>query len=331
MPLLFRQWSITASANNTTPPDGFPENMAYSNVNNAAREIMAVLARWRSDTRGTLSTSLGNGSVTYSLSTVGTYSSLAAGDRFSFVAVTANAGGAVDLGVVGITGKVDLFHTDGTELQANAMATNGIYDVVYDGTQFQLLNPARPPNAALTGGDFDISASGVTAKSITVNGTLSAGTVIATNMRTDELSASSGYFKYLNVSNLASSATGNQGISIWHSDGGIQLRATTDGDANLMQLDSTGAEEKTYIKLNRDDSVQLRFNDSIKFATTTNGVDITGTQQRIINTASSATSNISIAMWHSDGGMIVRADAGDSAPCFLAFPWRARHSKALCC
>ena len=33
-------WSTTAANNNSAPPDGFPENMNYSEVNDAARELM---------------------------------------------------------------------------------------------------------------------------------------------------------------------------------------------------------------------------------------------------------------------------------------------------
>lgn len=38
-----RNWSTTAGNNNSAAPDGFPENMAPSGVNNAARELMAQI------------------------------------------------------------------------------------------------------------------------------------------------------------------------------------------------------------------------------------------------------------------------------------------------
>ncbi len=38
-------WSDTAASNNTAAPDGFPENMAPSGVNDAARELMAATRR----------------------------------------------------------------------------------------------------------------------------------------------------------------------------------------------------------------------------------------------------------------------------------------------
>lgn len=36
-------WSTTAASNNSSPPDGFPEGMAPSAVNNSAREVMAAV------------------------------------------------------------------------------------------------------------------------------------------------------------------------------------------------------------------------------------------------------------------------------------------------
>lgn len=42
-------WSTTAASNNSNPPDGFPENMAPSAVNDAARELMASIRTWYED------------------------------------------------------------------------------------------------------------------------------------------------------------------------------------------------------------------------------------------------------------------------------------------
>jgi hypothetical protein len=40
-----KTWSTAAASNNASPPDGFPENMFAADVNNAAREVMAAVAR----------------------------------------------------------------------------------------------------------------------------------------------------------------------------------------------------------------------------------------------------------------------------------------------
>ena len=39
-------WSTTAASNNSASPDGFPEGMAPSGVNNSAREVMASVKTW---------------------------------------------------------------------------------------------------------------------------------------------------------------------------------------------------------------------------------------------------------------------------------------------
>lgn len=39
-------WSTSAGSNNSSPPDGFPENMSPSGVNNSAREVMAAVRLW---------------------------------------------------------------------------------------------------------------------------------------------------------------------------------------------------------------------------------------------------------------------------------------------
>src|SRR5919108_701101 len=43
------QWNITAASNNSSPPNGAPEGMAPSTVNDVMREIMAAAARWYQD------------------------------------------------------------------------------------------------------------------------------------------------------------------------------------------------------------------------------------------------------------------------------------------
>lgn len=42
-------WSTTADNNNSASPNGFPESMAPSGVNNSAREMMALLKAWYED------------------------------------------------------------------------------------------------------------------------------------------------------------------------------------------------------------------------------------------------------------------------------------------
>ena len=57
------QWSTTAASNNSTPPDGFPEQtdgyvMQFSEVNDSMREAMAAIKRLYLDKAGTLELTL---------------------------------------------------------------------------------------------------------------------------------------------------------------------------------------------------------------------------------------------------------------------------------
>ncbi|MFC4271600.1 hypothetical protein GQF03_17455 [Sneathiella chungangensis] len=45
----YSDWSTTAANNNSAPPNGFPEGMKASTVNNSARQLMADLAQLRND------------------------------------------------------------------------------------------------------------------------------------------------------------------------------------------------------------------------------------------------------------------------------------------
>jgi hypothetical protein len=44
-----KNWSLTAGGNNDGPPDGMPENMNRTDVNDSVRELMAAIRRWYDD------------------------------------------------------------------------------------------------------------------------------------------------------------------------------------------------------------------------------------------------------------------------------------------
>lgn len=91
-----RDWSTVADNNNQTPPDGWPEEMAYSAVNNTAREGMAVLARNYKDNSGELVTT--GTSDALIVATYGDYPSFSDGDRIS-VTLHVNVNGGATLAV----------------------------------------------------------------------------------------------------------------------------------------------------------------------------------------------------------------------------------------
>lgn len=75
-------WDKVAANNNDAPPDGWPENQAYSSVNNCAREMMAALARDLADRNGTL-TSAGTAPA-YTLTSNRTITALVDGMLLAF-------------------------------------------------------------------------------------------------------------------------------------------------------------------------------------------------------------------------------------------------------
>lgn len=133
-----KDWDVAAASNNGTPPDGAPEGMAPSAVNDVIRENMAVLARWKGDNDGSLDTT--GSSNTYALAANGTYSAYTRGDTFTFEANHTNTGAAT-LNVSSLGAKA-IKHVSGAALIANQIQSGGVYRVVYDGTNFLLQNPS---------------------------------------------------------------------------------------------------------------------------------------------------------------------------------------------
>lgn len=124
------QWSTTASSNNSASPNGAPEGMAPSGVNNVIRENMAALAKWYSDSDGTLQ-STGSSSA-YVLATNSTHAALADMPLVAFRANHASTG-ASTLAVDGLTAKsIKKYHD--VNLAAGDIETGQIVIVVYNAT-----------------------------------------------------------------------------------------------------------------------------------------------------------------------------------------------------
>lgn len=131
----------TAANNNDTPPDGFPENMAYSAVNDSARELMAAIAR-DVDARGATTTTAGGTQDIFRLAVDQTISALAVGMRFCFIAHANH--------VIGTPPKLNVNSLGAVEMRWPEHATYTVYTgciktgdviwVVYDGTYFQFIN-----------------------------------------------------------------------------------------------------------------------------------------------------------------------------------------------
>ena len=123
-------WSVTAASNNSAAPNGWPEGMAYSSVNNSAREVMAVIARWHKDTNGTLTTA--GSSTVYTLTSNRSISAYADGLEFAFKIHT-NSGSNATLNVDSV-GAIDLYEQNGSQVDSSDLVSGRFYRAIYDST-----------------------------------------------------------------------------------------------------------------------------------------------------------------------------------------------------
>ena len=133
-----KDWDVAAANNNDPSPDGAPEGMAPSGVNDVIRENMAVLARWLGDTNGAL-TATGTADAQL-LAPNRTVTAYARGDVYAFRPVADNTG-ACTLNVSSLGAK-SIKTPIGTDPLAGALDTNSVATVIYDGTNFVLVSGA---------------------------------------------------------------------------------------------------------------------------------------------------------------------------------------------
>lgn len=129
-------WSTTAGSNNSSPPNGWPEGMQRSAVNDAAREMMAALAKWYQDSNGSLVTA--GGTTAYTLTTNTVYTALSQIPLLSVRINVANTG-ASTLAVDGLTAKN--LTRNGVALGSGDLAANQLVQVAYNPNQdrFEIL------------------------------------------------------------------------------------------------------------------------------------------------------------------------------------------------
>ena len=127
-------WDKVAANNNDAPPNGWPENMNYSEVNNAAREGMSAHARLYADMNGTLATA--GAANAYTLTSNRALSAYASGLGFIFKANHTNTGAAT-INVSGLGAK-DLKNVDGSALSTDHIEVDRYYFAFYQGTYFVL-------------------------------------------------------------------------------------------------------------------------------------------------------------------------------------------------
>ena len=135
-------WSNAAANNNSAPPDGFPENMNYSEVNDAARELMAVVKRYVEAVDGTNSTT--GTEPNYALSSGQSLSTGAAG-RVHVWTAHATSTGSVTLNV-DAAGAKDVVDAAGTQLGSGAVVSGGVYMTVETSGNHRIIGVLSSPS-----------------------------------------------------------------------------------------------------------------------------------------------------------------------------------------
>ena len=142
-----------ATFNDAEPPDGWPELMAPSAVNNVGREMMAVIARWRESAESCTLT--GGTAPAYTLTVPQTITSLSDGMRFAFCAHASCPAGAATLAVNGLSEAALIGSrtvVDGSpdiDLYAGEILEGFVYIVAYLDGQFIILNPTITDQAGV--------------------------------------------------------------------------------------------------------------------------------------------------------------------------------------
>ncbi len=138
-------WSVTAASNNSASPNGAPEGMAPSGVNDTIREVMAQVRTWAEQAvSGGWGHEAGSADA-YRINPEIQPTSYVSGASFRFQAGNANTG--LSTFQVGSLAAVTI-KLLGNDLSADDILKDGIYEVVHDGTDFELTGSS----SALKGG-----------------------------------------------------------------------------------------------------------------------------------------------------------------------------------
>ena len=137
-------WNTSADQNNNQPPDGAPENMPPSTVNNVIREVFAVIARGWNATNASITSSstISNANTTknqYNITSGQAGTDLVAGQRYTFVANATSITGSSMLQVDSRANK-DLRGRRSSGLIQGEVAAGRAYEVVYTGTDYLITN-----------------------------------------------------------------------------------------------------------------------------------------------------------------------------------------------
>lgn len=134
-------WDAVAANNNDSPPDGAPEGMAFSAVNNVMREMMAVRKRHYEDTNGSKQSAGDSVNLTLTLSEP--YAAYFNGMTVKFSAGTTNTTTAPTMNVNSL-GAIPIKDANAGTVIVGAIQTGGVYTLTYRDGEFLLSNVRYP-------------------------------------------------------------------------------------------------------------------------------------------------------------------------------------------
>jgi hypothetical protein len=131
-------WSTSPSSNNAAPPNGWPEGMPAAAVNDTARQQMADLVReFQVNAVRVLASVAGTNTITGSMTP--DLTSYAGGMMVIFVPAN-NSTGAATLNIDSLGAK-SIVKGDGTALETGDLQASTVHFLLYDGTNFVVINP----------------------------------------------------------------------------------------------------------------------------------------------------------------------------------------------
>ncbi len=143
MPSGFHTWSATA-ANDATADSAinWAEGQSPSSVNDSARAMMSVLAKWRDDNNGSLTTGGTSTAFTLTTNTVFTTLALMANQTLSFT-MNATSGATPTLNVDGLGAKA-IRNATGVALPTGALLSGSVYHATYNNSSGEWLLQNQP-------------------------------------------------------------------------------------------------------------------------------------------------------------------------------------------
>ena len=140
-------WNVNAANNNSAPPDGWPENMNYSEVNDSARENMAVVRRFFGDLNGSRAAA---GAVNvYTVTLNASYTAYFDGLLFACTIPITNTAINPTLNVNGI-GARTIKDYAGAAIGVGDLVAGGLYMFADDGTNLRVIANLGAANVART-------------------------------------------------------------------------------------------------------------------------------------------------------------------------------------